>query len=196
MPIKKATAAPRRAAPRRAKTPASDIQPIAAPEPESYASGTLLSREEKRQIILAHAAARRPTDPVQVTSMWLGVAVCAVIVAVGWWWAVKPEINKGFDAGLKPALAEASQTASEVGDSMQGATGNELIRNAADGASRQMQLIKEQAAAQADARRTMERVLSGTDEAASGTRDLFNPETVVTGTPAVQTEKPTETSKP
>jgi hypothetical protein len=198
MPIKKAIP-PRRAAPRRARasTAADKAAPIATPEPESYASGTLLSREEKRQIILAHAAVRKPTDTVQVTSMWLGVAACAVVVAIGWWWAVKPEIVGRLSQGLTPALAESRKVASEVSDSLSGLTTGDTFKPLSDSAEDKMNLIKQQAVIESKAKQELTKTLTDqSDGAASGTRDLFSPGLVVTGTPAVQTEKTTETSKP
>jgi len=197
MPIKKA-AAPRRAAPRKARVASPDrAAPIASPEPESYASGTLLSREEKRQIILAHAAARRPTDAVQVTSMWLGVAACAVVVAVGWWWAVKPEIAGRLTQGLTPALAESRQVADEVTGSITGLTTGDTFKPLADSAENKMNLVKQQAVIESKAREELVKTLTGKPEgAASGTRDLFSPGLVVTGTPAIQAGKTSETSKP
>lgn len=194
MPIIKATT-PRRAPSRRTRTPAETVQPIATPEPESYASGTLLSREEKRQIILAHASARRPTDPVQVTSMWVGVAACIVVVAIGWWWAVKPEIVGKLSQGLPPALAESRQVASEVVDSLSGLTKQDALKPLSEGAGKQLEVIKQQAAIESAAKKEIANTLAG-QPAASATRDLFNPGLVVTGTPALQTEKISEISKP
>lgn len=190
MPVKKSSSPlPRRAAPRRsprAPKPAASER-IATPAPETYASGTLLSREEKRQIILAHAAARQPADRVQVTSMWLGVAACAAVVAVGWWWAVKPVISRSFDRGLGSAMAESSQTATELGKTLDG-----LAENRASGS------LPDQAALQSRVERGLAETLSG-QVAGSSTgagRDIFSPSVAVTGTPAVTTQKPNDTNQP
>jgi hypothetical protein len=199
MPIKKATA-PKRSAPRKART-APKPAPARPAEPAIpvYFSGTPLSREEKRQIILAHAAARQPTDPVQVTSMWVGVAACAAIVAVGWWWAVKPEISRSFEQGLKPALTESSQTVSALGDSIKSVSENKLMQTTVNGAGDKLQQIKDHAALQAETKQAMQRVLGGEDTGqVAPERDLFNPSavTVVTGTPAANTQNTSGISQP
>lgn len=197
MPIKKVTA-PKRTAPRKSRAvAASPKKRQAEPEPIAYISGTPLSREEKRQIILAHAAMRQPTDSVQVTSMWVGVAACAVIVAVGWWWAVKPEISRSFEQGLKPALTESTQTVSALGDSLKSVGENQLMQKTVTGAGQQLQQIKDHAALQAETQQAMRRVLGGEDAEPSATeRDLFNPSTVVTGTPAAKIQDTTNISQP
>jgi len=195
--LTKKTAMPRRRPPRKrggAET-ADKIKQIATSEPERYASATLLSREEKRQLILAHAAARRSADPVQIASMWLGVAVCAVVVVIGWWWVVMPQISQSFEQGLKPALAESNQTVNELSSVLNDAVNNDLIKMTNTRAEYQFQLLKDQATIRANARRAMEQALSG-GSMASNTRDLFAPALTVTGTPAVPTQISTSTRKP
>ncbi len=93
----------------------------ATPPPQTYVSASMLSPEEKRQIILAHAEMNQPHDPVQVLSMWAGVAVCVMAVAVGWWWSVGTEFSGGLShsvSSLKAQAAEAEQTVKQYADSV------------------------------------------------------------------------------
>jgi hypothetical protein len=77
-----------------------------------------LSGEEKHQLILAHAAAREPGDPVQVLSMWAGVLAVACVIAVGWWWAMKPMLTTQVQGDLKPAVTEMTQNLTQGGTNM------------------------------------------------------------------------------
>lgn len=60
--------------------------------PPPLRSGRLMGAEEKRQLILAHAAMRHPQDPAHMLSLWAGVVLAAVVVIGGWAWAVSPQI--------------------------------------------------------------------------------------------------------
>ncbi len=51
-----------------------------------------MSSEEKRQLILAHAAERQPVDAVQRFSLWTGVAVCILAITVGWVYTMRQSI--------------------------------------------------------------------------------------------------------
>lgn len=72
------------------------------------ATPRFLSADEKRKLILAHAEMRRPHDPVQMLSVWAGVAVTMMVLVVGYWYATKPSFveaqSKPFDEQLAPAL--------------------------------------------------------------------------------------------
>lgn len=76
------------------------------------ATPRFLSADEKRQLILAHAAMRRSRDPVQMMSVWAGVAVTVLVLVVGYWYATKPSFveasQKPFDEQLAPALEDVS----------------------------------------------------------------------------------------
>ncbi len=52
----------------------------------------VLSAEEKRQLILAHAAQREPVDNVQRFSLWMGVIVCVLAITVGWVYSMRQTI--------------------------------------------------------------------------------------------------------
>jgi hypothetical protein len=63
--------------------------------------------EEKRELILAHAAMRqKANDPVQVMTLWIGVAVTMLVVVAGWVWALSPALSKAF----RQPLDQGSQT--------------------------------------------------------------------------------------
>lgn len=90
-------------------------QPVA---PDVFVSGKGLSSDEKRRIILAHAAMRETHDPVQIVSMWAGVTATALMVLFGWWWAVKPEIAKTYNNELRPAVSDLGSSLKNVTSQM------------------------------------------------------------------------------
>ncbi len=59
----------------------------------------LISSDEKRGLILAHAATRAPQDPLQRMSFWAGITIAIAVIAGGWWatvgWQVKQSVNRG-----------------------------------------------------------------------------------------------------
>lgn len=100
MPRKKATtkkdevskAAPKRtrkAAPKRVAAKAANASATERPR--------ILSSEEKRQLILAHAAERQPVDGVQRLSLWSGVVVCILAIAIGWVYTMRQSIASAID---------------------------------------------------------------------------------------------------
>jgi hypothetical protein len=58
----------------------------------------MMSPAEKRGLILAHAAARAPQDPLQRMSLWAGVTLCVLMLIVGWWstvgWTVRDTLSE------------------------------------------------------------------------------------------------------
>jgi hypothetical protein len=87
MPIKRTTA--QDGPPNKKRAPRRKRQ-----EPEAQAASSVgghepvISQDEKRRLILAHAAMRPTRDPVQLMSMWAGVLVAVLAVVSGWWWSV------------------------------------------------------------------------------------------------------------
>jgi hypothetical protein len=57
----------------------------------------ILSADEKRELILAHAAVRKPQDPVQRVSLWAGVAVALIAILGGWWITVGAEVKRSIE---------------------------------------------------------------------------------------------------
>ena len=74
------------------------------------APSRLLSSDEKRQLILAHAEARRPIDATQRASVWMGVIVCSTLIIGAWIYTVGGSIKKSFaspiDASVRQAIDE------------------------------------------------------------------------------------------
>lgn len=54
----------------------------------------LLSNEEKRELIRAHAASRAPQDPVQRLSLWAGVVLSVLVIGAGWWMTVGRQVRQ------------------------------------------------------------------------------------------------------
>lgn len=84
---------PRRSPPRQ-KSPRGSASPA-----EFQDTPRLISSDEKRELILAHAASRSPQDPLQRMSFWAGIAVAVAVIAGGWWttvgWQVQQSIGHG-----------------------------------------------------------------------------------------------------
>lgn len=64
-----------------------------------------IGAEEKRRLIFAHSTSRVSRDPVQRTTMWIGLAVAVIAIAGGWWvWAgakVQTSISKNSESYRK-----------------------------------------------------------------------------------------------
>jgi hypothetical protein len=57
----------------------------------------LISEEEKRELIRVHAAARAPQDPLQRMSLWAGVTLSVLGIAIGWWLTVGQSVRHTAD---------------------------------------------------------------------------------------------------
>lgn len=113
VPAKRRTASvASRASAKRVTVKAAASVPVSLEEAPVAATPRFLSADEKRQLILAHAAMRHPRDPVQMMSVWAGVAVTVLVLVVGYWYATKPSFveasQKPFDEQLAPALEDVS----------------------------------------------------------------------------------------
>ncbi|HWQ99243.1 MAG TPA: hypothetical protein VN397_00145, partial [Candidatus Methylomirabilis sp.] len=80
----------------RPKASRNPVQPAAF-----YDTPRLLSADEKRELILAHAAARAPQDPLQRISLWTGVTVAVAVIVGGWFmtvgWQVRHTVSQSGD---------------------------------------------------------------------------------------------------
>lgn len=63
----------------------------------------ILSDEEKHQLIMAHAANRKPTDRVSQLSLVAGVFICALAIGLGWLYSVRQSMAKIFPASTQNA---------------------------------------------------------------------------------------------
>jgi len=77
---------------RRPAVKAAETANVSAPPPRAR----IFSAEEKRQMILAHAAMRHPVDRTQALSLWIGVIVCALAIGIGWIYSVRQSIANTF----------------------------------------------------------------------------------------------------
>jgi len=98
-----------------------------ASAPEIHVAPRILSSEEKRELILAHAAARHPIDPVQRVSVWAGVAVCVLFVVAAWFSTVGSGIRKSLAGPPDQALTQAKEATQQVIDTTSIA-GNQIQR--------------------------------------------------------------------
>jgi hypothetical protein len=73
----------------------------------------LSSHEEKRRLILAHSAARKPLDPIQRMSLWAGVAICLVFVAGAWAYTVGSGIRRSLASSTDPNLQDVLDSGDE-----------------------------------------------------------------------------------
>jgi len=64
--------------------------------PKINVAPRILSADEKHELILAHAAARKPVDPIQRVSLWAGVAVCVVFIVGAWFYTVGSGIQNSL----------------------------------------------------------------------------------------------------
>jgi hypothetical protein len=70
----------------------------------------LLSEHEKRELIMAHAAARAPQDTVQRVTLWAGIAVALVVIVGGWFltvgWSVREAVRSTGPSQLRTMTDE------------------------------------------------------------------------------------------
>lgn len=142
-----------------------------ASAPEIHVAPRILSSEEKRELILAHAAARHPVDPIQRLSVWAGVAVCVVFVVAAWFSTVGSGIRKTLAGPTDPAIVQAMDASKQVMDSTSFA-GNEI--------QQRFQVVDDQLQAAADHEAVVNalaaQLAASSTVAATSTRsDLFRP---------------------
>ncbi|MFH1620724.1 MAG: hypothetical protein ABIB04_01425 [Patescibacteria group bacterium] len=118
----------------------------------------ILTNEEKRELILAHTVLHRKKvkDPLQLVSLYAGVAVTSIVVILGWFYAFSPSILKSISnpfietdglaaqaADLKVAADEARKQTNEsdLGKMLQQTT-DELNRISSQAESSQLLLDK------------------------------------------------------
>lgn len=141
-PIKRPAPRKRRASVARELSVASASRANSSPRP-SY----LLSAEEKREMILAHAAMRRTTDPTQLMTLWAGVAASFVVVAGAWLWAFTP----GFARTIKqpdPELQHIVANAADARNAAERMTQESDIRHELDVANARLKALSAQATTQ------------------------------------------------
>ncbi len=178
MPSKRATEAPR--TPRRSsgKTPSRPrVRKSASAAPETVAMrGRLTSDHEKRELILAHSAMRSAKDPVQLMSVWAGVAASAVVVVIAWAWVFVPSLLNTLRGPLDPGTraffenANAAREHASAYDLDQTELGKQIQEATTD-----VNELTRQAELQAHALQVMASAIDGTATSTDSRSDLFAP---------------------
>lgn len=140
----------------------------------------IYTAEEKRQLILAHAAMRTPHDPVQLRSAWAGVAIAVIVIAAGWWWAsgsiVVSSVNK-----IGPEMAQTLNGAPKVLDPA-GQIGKDFnFSDAIKQASDKLQVLEVQATTRQQTLDRMAALVNATTTS-STRQNLFQPMPAATTT--------------
>lgn len=120
--------------------------------------------DEKRELILAHAAMRRPHDPVQLASLWAGVAATFVVIVLAWWWASKPGYLRAFASPARRELRLFKQETAQFGNVVQSMSSekiDELMHDLANAATR-LDALSTQVAREQNALDRMAALVSGT----------------------------------
>lgn len=88
----------------------------------------ILSSEEKREMILAHARSQTGKDPLQRMTVWGGVMIAVCGIAVGWWWTVGTTLHGSVQKGspeyqaMTENLNEFTKTIRQEQDSLRKST--------------------------------------------------------------------------
>ncbi len=85
------------------KTTRGRSRPSAVPS-RVMPTSRLISADEKRQLILAHTAARQPMDQQARISMWIGLSVSIVFIVVAWMYTMGGTIRKSFAGAPDPTV--------------------------------------------------------------------------------------------
>ncbi|MBU2566451.1 hypothetical protein KKG46_02730 [Patescibacteria group bacterium] len=89
-----------------------------APVTSGQTAGTqksyLLSPEEKRQLIMAHAEMRQPVDSMQRFSLWAGVFICVMAIGVGWLYTMRQTIVDAMDVNSQVTAIQETLTPLEA----------------------------------------------------------------------------------
>lgn len=101
MPPKRSSSSP--TSPRRKRS--------ASPSP-----APIVTADEKRELILAHAAMRESRDPQQIMSVWAGAIAALAVILVGWWWLAKPAYTQLLATPSDPGVQEMKQTTVAFGE--------------------------------------------------------------------------------
>ncbi|MBI4139086.1 hypothetical protein HY479_02950 [Candidatus Uhrbacteria bacterium] len=144
-----------------------------APTPRFTPTSRLISPDEKRQLILAHAEARQPLDRQARVSMWIGITVSIMFVVGVWAYGLGTEIRRSWASAPDPAIEALKQGGKDLGASLNDAG------KKAGGIADDIEAISERLNALKEQDELLNRVAEGlqaTSTAATSTReDLFQP---------------------
>ncbi len=145
----------------------------------------IVSTDEKRQLILAHASMRKNGDPVQMMSMWAGVAIVIAVIAVGWWWS-SGSIFINTARRIGPEVKSTVQDIPAVyASGTKQIRGSDIVQEALQ-ASNKLHVLEVQAQSRRDTLNHMVNIIDASST--SSTRsNLFQPTS--TSTPVTSTQK-------
>ena len=131
-----------------------------APQRQEHATVRFTPTEEKRALILAHAARHRDVDPVQRWSLALGVGFCVIAVGVGWAYAMRETIVHAFDGSAAKTVQEleVAKPAGRVADEL-------------DTIMREVEVLKAKQSQKLEALQEAERRLGTAPGAATSSRE-------------------------
>lgn len=159
--------------------------------------GRILNEEEKRELILAYAELRkkRSRDPLQLTSLYAGVAVTSIIVIAGWVYAFSPKIMQAVQDPLGGSLTAQATELKNIAAEAEVSTGQDDIGVMLKQATEGLNSIYKQAQGEKSMLDRLAESVSST--VVSGDQGGFNhPVTDTTSTTAVKrtVTAPTSTS--
>ncbi|MCI0479439.1 hypothetical protein L0Y59_02745 [Candidatus Uhrbacteria bacterium] len=175
MPIKRRVTATKRRTAARKDEAASGMPP------------RILSSDEKHELILAHAEARHPADPVQRITMWVGVGVCVAFVAIAWFSTVGTGIRSSIagsgDSEVRQVFEDGRRTLEQEVAPAFDKTVQDVKARLEEAAAQQAMLDELMAAMAA----------TGTPAASSTRSDLFRPSPVPVSDAEATTTEPMNT---
>jgi len=151
--------------PRRTRSRSRSATPNSQETPRD-AAPRVLSRDEKRELILAHAAARKPLKPRDRMTLWGGVAVCVLFIVGAWAVTVQSGIERLSAQSTDSEIRDLLDTGRSLSADLQQATASDKTELQAGfqdiQGSIQLEVEKEQA------RETLRKMLKGeTNEGAT-----------------------------
>ncbi|MCK9361415.1 hypothetical protein M0Q28_04280 [Patescibacteria group bacterium] len=116
--------------------------PTRIPRSAAHASFTELPVDEKRSLIMAHAEQRMKHPPGNVFGMYVGVAVCAILVLVGWAIALPHTLAANERSEPDAAIQAIQKGGAALGESFSGDA--ERIQKAEKATETLLETIKRQ----------------------------------------------------
>ncbi|GEM_PF-1216192 len=145
--------------------------------PSSLERPRLMSDSEKRQLILAHAANRRPVDAVQRFSLWTGVIICVLAIGVGWIYTMRQTIIGALETDAATPIENQDINYEKLRESVHGSI-NAIVNKIDVLQEKEIQELQRQAIIVKSLNATAENIASDTDMVTlpSGSPDIFRPE--------------------
>ncbi|MFZ2803793.1 MAG: hypothetical protein WA001_01075 [Patescibacteria group bacterium] len=134
----------------------------------------LLSPDEKRGMIMAHASMRGSRDPVQMATLWAGVAAAFIVIVGAWAWAFGPSLLQAAGHPLNSGLVETEQGAEQIKQQVDAYAQTSELKQELDQASAQLDSFSTQAAVE---QQTVDSIAASVNasSSANGSRDVFQP---------------------